>query len=95
MPHADLIDAVSAAHLAVAVAAVSGNPGARTVATAVRDCRLRSGVTTWPFTGSDYAQYEARLQFAAPPDPGRQLTPDVIAQIGELDLSHLLLPSGA
>lgn len=71
LPHASVIDLVGALHLAVVLAARLDSPRAGVLAAAVRDCRLATGLPTWPLPAADYASYEAALGGqAGPPEPG-------------------------
>jgi predicted ATPase/DNA-binding SARP family transcriptional activator len=89
LPNLDLIDTISALHLAVAIAVVTNHPHAAALAAAVRDCRLRGKLTTWPFTEREYAEYEEAAHLGEPADPGKPLSHDAIIHAGELVLTHL------
>jgi hypothetical protein len=95
LPHSAVIDLVGALHLAVVLAARLNSPQAGTLAAAVRDCRLATGLPTWPLPAADYAGYEAGLAVpgtACRPGP---LDPGTLTRITELALSILGGPGTA
>jgi predicted ATPase/DNA-binding SARP family transcriptional activator len=89
LPNHDVIDTMSTLHLAVVLAARTGNAHAAQLAAAVRDCRIRGRLPTWPFTERDYAIYEKELGADTQPVPPGPLTHDAVIYAGELALRHL------
>jgi predicted ATPase/DNA-binding SARP family transcriptional activator len=88
LPRSAVIDAVGALHLAVVLAAKANNPQLAQLAAAVRDCRLASGLPSWPFTDQEYATYEPEWETgrAVPAGPLRH---DAVARACDLALSIL------
>jgi tetratricopeptide (TPR) repeat protein len=92
LSHHDLLTGISALHLATALASDTGSPGARQIAAAVRECRLRGRLPVWPLTGHEYAIYEKELGADSAPAPVGRLEPGMFAAAAELALAHLARP---
>src|SRR5581483_11522702 len=88
LPHAAVIDAVGALHLAVVLAARLKSPQTGQLAAAVRGCRLATGLPTWPVTEAEYAGYDP-WPVAVQAVPAGPLRPGTLAQACELALSAL------
>lgn len=91
LPLPAIIDIVAALHLTVALAAKMRNPRAAQIAADVYECRLRSGLTTWPFTARQYARYENILGVGTPPVLLGPLRRDAVIRTAKLALKHVLI----
>jgi len=88
LPHAAVIDAVGALHLAVVLAAKLDSPQASRLATAVRGCRLATGLPTWPVPAAEYASYEPGT-LTGQPTPRGPLSLATLTQACELALASV------
>jgi hypothetical protein len=88
LPRSGVIDIVGALHLAVVLAAKANIPQAAQLVAEVRDCRLATGLPSWPFTEAEYAAYDPEREAgrAVPAGPLRQ---DLLVRVCELALSTL------
>jgi tetratricopeptide (TPR) repeat protein len=89
LPRSDAIDIMGALHLAVVLAAKTSQPHAAQLASAVRSCRLRGGLSPWPFTVSAYAPVETQLGVSTETLPAGPPLLDAVISAGELALRHL------
>lgn len=85
----DLLTGIGALHLAMALAHDTANADAARIAVAVRECRLRSGVSAWPLTECGCARYEKALGVDSVPAPSGALEPSLFTATAELVLTHL------
>jgi hypothetical protein len=88
LPRSAVIDAVGALHLAVVLAIKADDPQAAPLVAAVRDCRLASGLPSWPFTEAEYAAYEPE-RAADRAVPAVTLRHDLLSRACDLALSSL------